>query len=323
MLYFCSVCNNLSKKELDDKNIILKCGVCNNIDTIDDTMDKDAKILFKDIVSEERPDYMVSNNIIYDNTLSRIIEYCDICNKDKEFIIFQKNPLNFKVVKLCISCKNLQSGDNNNLQPERKIDINLQREIPEPEIQEPEIAREVPKAVKEEVKELKKPLIKTTPILKLKSKEVKEVKDFKEGQKVKIIPIIYDENNENTDFNKMITSGNYEDSLFIFNDDEISHNTNKRGRGNAIIRIYNKYGLGKPNSAGINTGGRTGYTKLDQSTKASIDKCLDEIKELIVKYKYKNIYYSADKIDGYTLGTSIFKVDKDVINYITSEIHKL
>ena len=120
----------------------------------------------------------------------------------------------------------------------------------------------------------------------------------------------------------MINSGNYEDSLFIFNDDETNHNTNKRGKGNAIIRTYNKYGIGKPNSAGINTDGHTGYTKLDESTKTSIDKCLDEIKELIVKYKYKNVYYSADK-DGYTLGTSIFKVNKDVIDYITSEIHKL
>ena len=70
--------------------------------------------------------------------------------------------MNFKVVKLCISCKNLQSSENN-IQPKREIDINVQREI------KSEIP-ETPTERKTEVPIVKKTLIKTTPILKLKGK---------------------------------------------------------------------------------------------------------------------------------------------------------
>ena len=55
--------------------------------------------------------------------------------------------------------------------------------------------------------------------------------------------------------------------------------------------------------------------------KTLIDDCITVIKELIQKYKYDTVYFSADK-NG-KLGTSIFEVNKDVINYITEKIMML
>ena len=46
-----------------------------------------------------------------------------------------------------------------------------------------------------------------------------------------------------------------------------------------------------------------------------------KLKKLIIKYNYKNIYYSADKNN--ILGSGSFKVSKDVLVYITEQINNL
>jgi hypothetical protein len=81
--------------------------------------------------------------------------------------------------------------------------------------------------------------------------------------------------------------------------------------------------LDKPRSAGIPTGTLKfgGFTKLDEDVKTIIDDSINEIKELIEKYKFDTVYFSQDSSGK--LGTSIFKVNQDVINYITEQIFNL
>ena len=43
------------------------------------------------------------------------------------------------------------------------------------------------------------------------------------------------------DFEYMIQSGDYEDSLFIFNDDEYRNKWKRATKGNSVIRKFNKY----------------------------------------------------------------------------------
>ena len=135
----------------------------------------------------------------------------------------------------------------------------------------------------------------------------------------------YTKKNMFGDFKWMCEQKEYEDSLFIFNDNEEYHNTNGYGIGNAIIRKYNKYNktLSKPKSAGICTGTfkNKGYKELLEFNKNIIDNNIDEIKKLLEKYKYKDIYYSVGKNNK--LGTSIFKVGEDIIDYIDDQICKL
>lgn len=52
--------------------------------------------------------------------------------------------------------------------------------------------------------------------------------------------------------------------------------------------------------------------------KKYIDDSVEIIKELISKYKYKTIFYSAEK-NG-LIGQSTFKISDDVVKYITNEI---
>ncbi len=142
---------------------------------------------------------------------------------------------------------------------------------------------------------------------------------------MKVIGIKFEEKDKIGDFEYMNEQEEYKNSLFIFNDNEEYHNTCRRGAGNAVMRKYNKYNknLEKPKSAGIPTGTLSdgGYTELNNEVKTTIDSAFEEIKELIKLHNYDTIYYSVGKNNK--LGTSIFVVDEEVINYIDHLINSL
>jgi len=142
---------------------------------------------------------------------------------------------------------------------------------------------------------------------------------------IEIISNIYKGREQVGDFYWMYHQDEYKDVLFIFNDNEEYHNTNRRGAGNAIMRKYNKYNynLDRPRSAGIPTGTLKdgGYNELNSHVIVQVDNAIKEIKEIIKKYNYKKICYSAEK-DG-VVGTGIFTVGRSVLEYITVQIKEL
>lgn len=113
-------------------------------------------------------------------------------------------------------------------------------------------------------------------------------------------------------------------TLYIFNDNQIEHNSNKRGGGNAKIRIYNKFSqYVPPRSAGIPTGHfREGYKNLDEC-KQDIDNALAEIRYLLSTGNYDRVVYSIENYGSPILGRGIFVVDGEVKCYITKEILSL
>ena len=139
-----------------------------------------------------------------------------------------------------------------------------------------------------------------------------------------VIPMIYSGKNKRGDFAWMITQPEYKDYLFIFNDNVESRNSYKSGYGNACIRNYSKNNprIKKPRSAGIPTGSfkDRGFKSLSDTAKKHIDDAIDEIKQICSEISYKGLIYSAEP-DG-TLGSGLFKVSKDVLDYITEEISK-
>ena len=141
---------------------------------------------------------------------------------------------------------------------------------------------------------------------------------------MKIIPTVFKGIGQYGDFEHMILSGKFDDSLFIFNDNEEHHFSDVQGGGNAVIRKYNKNStLLVPRSAGVPTGSlkHRGYQKLGPHEKFVIDFSINEIKELIKQFGYKRIYFSANT-DG-ILSSKIFSIDDKVKKYITDEIMKL
>jgi len=142
---------------------------------------------------------------------------------------------------------------------------------------------------------------------------------------VRVISSVFKKKNTFGDFSWMITQPQYNKTLFLYNDDIESRNRFNIGGGNAIIRPYNKYNpkIKVPRSAGIPTGSLKtgGFVKLDNVTKKYIDDSIENIQKIIKIYKYETIIYSAE-LSG-LLGTGIFKVNTDVILYITEKIKNL
>jgi len=136
------------------------------------------------------------------------------------------------------------------------------------------------------------------------------------------IGTVYTKKGQEGDFDWQIRSGQYEDALFLFNDDEKRHHWKKAGTGNAIIRKYNKHAVEKPRSHGIVTGNQVGYASLTEEAKKKIDECISEAKQIIEANGYKKVYYSASTPNG-LLGTSIFQIGMDVREYITQQIQTL
>lgn len=126
------------------------------------------------------------------------------------------------------------------------------------------------------------------------------------------------------DFESLLHSPQFSRTLFIFNDNQLEHNTNKRGAGNAKIRPYNRFSnLPIPKSAGIPTGHyRQGYEFLDRGIK-DIDNSFNEIIQLISTGNYDTIMYSVDDYNNAILGRGIFNIGLEVKRYITKRILEL
>ena len=72
---------------------------------------------------------------------------------------------------------------------------------------------------------------------------------------IEVIGIKFTSCNQYGDFYWMCQQNKYSNSLYIFNDNEEYHNTNRRGAGNAIMRTFNRHSdYEVPFSAGIPTG---------------------------------------------------------------------
>lgn len=138
---------------------------------------------------------------------------------------------------------------------------------------------------------------------------------------VKIIPVRFSARGMYGDFDWMIRQPAYQDTLFIYNDNEETFysKSSQSGAGNAIIRPFRF--TTPPRALPIPTGlrwGGGGYPSLNSHNKIVIDTAINDIKYILIKYGYDKIMYSADEHGK--LGTSIFVVGEDVKTYIVSQL---
>ena len=146
---------------------------------------------------------------------------------------------------------------------------------------------------------------------------------------ISIIGTIFTNVRSYGDYYHMIASGKYNDSLFIYNDNEESYynESYQKGAGNACIRVFNKYNplfIENPMSVGIPTGTlkNGGYDDLNENNAKIINNCFDQIINLIKSHNKKRLFYSAKNMTG-ILGSGIFEIDDDVLKYITHRIYTL
>lgn len=142
------------------------------------------------------------------------------------------------------------------------------------------------------------------------------------------VPLIYSGKNKVGDFGWMIKQPQYNQMLFLFNDNQEQFiafmkpfmNACTPGGGNAIVRPYQC--TDPPRAAGIPTGkGIKGYTDLSEA-KPFIDEAFKRINNLLQSGKYTSVGYSAAE-DGRSLGTAIFAPSNEVKAYILQKIEEL
>jgi hypothetical protein len=148
------------------------------------------------------------------------------------------------------------------------------------------------------------------------------------------VAVQYMVGDKKTDFYKMIKLPEYNNSLFLYNENAseyLSCNT-ASGGGNAIIRPYrmdtNKSEKNNNSrSLGIPTGHIGGFDSLNElcynyPAKALIDLSVNMIDQALTINKHiRRVYWSTD--DKGFIGTGIFTVNDDVKAYITNQIEKL
>ena len=131
----------------------------------------------------------------------------------------------------------------------------------------------------------------------------------------------------------MIQQPQYNDVLFLFNDNEhqfLEFYNNRAldtkpvaacsiGGGNAIIRPYQC--TTPPRAAGIPTGDKVGYQTLEES-QVFIDAAFEYIAALLMTGRYQRVAYSAAE-DGRSLGAAIFSPSEEVKQYIVNKIYSL
>jgi hypothetical protein len=147
---------------------------------------------------------------------------------------------------------------------------------------------------------------------------------------IEVIGSRFERPDEPGDFGWMITRPDYDDALFVFNDNESefrAHQAHGSGRsacpaggGNAVIRPYQCQD--PPRAAGVPTGDAGGYRALTDHVRATIDDALAAIRALLATGRYRRVIYSAHN-DAGDLGTGIFSVSDDVKRYIVSGLQRL
>jgi hypothetical protein len=133
------------------------------------------------------------------------------------------------------------------------------------------------------------------------------------------------------DFGWMLQNPEFDDALFVFNDNEGQFRAFREdphggpgcspGGGNAAIRPYRCQD--PPRAAGVPTGDGGGYQRLDDNARAVIDEALDVIATLLATGRYRRVFYSASRDDPALLGTGIFDVGDDVRRYVVQRLRAL
>ena len=149
------------------------------------------------------------------------------------------------------------------------------------------------------------------------------------------MPVVFREPNKFGDFNWMIQQPEYDDVLFLFNDNEeqffdfrdyrrpgginMRERACSRGKDNAIIRPYQ---CQDPQRAvGIPTGNNKGGYR-DEKDKRIIDVAFNYVRSLLDTGRYRRVAYSAG-LDGRSLGTQIFSPSPEIKEYIVQQIEGL
>lgn len=147
---------------------------------------------------------------------------------------------------------------------------------------------------------------------------------------VAVIGIVYDGPRKYGDFKWMLKQPEYEDALFIYNDnvkDSLDPNV-MEGGGSAAIRNLSWRFSTPPRSVGVPTGWSVasgGFDEMDIYSKKAIDFSIARIWKIILdsNSQVTKVIYSCSREDKMKIGVSIFQPHSSILNYINDQLHNL
>lgn len=139
---------------------------------------------------------------------------------------------------------------------------------------------------------------------------------------VRLIPVLYNPRDANTDFAVLIKKPELRDALFLFNDNFEDRNKNMPGGNSARIRPYTFQN--PPRAFGISTGwssGDGGFQTLTDQVKEAIVLCFESINTILSEHPHiRRVFYSCDKLDRKSLGYALFRPSVPVIRFIADKL---
>ena len=147
---------------------------------------------------------------------------------------------------------------------------------------------------------------------------------------VAVLGVVYDGPHKYGDFKWMLKQPEYEDTLFVYNDnvkDNLDPNS-MDGAGSAAIRNVSWRFATPPRSVGIPTGWSVasgGFDEMDIYSKRAIDFSIARIWKIIMDSdsKVTKVIYSCSREDKMKIGVSIFQPHSSILNYINDQLHNL
>jgi hypothetical protein len=116
-----------------------------------------------------------------------------------------------------------------------------------------------------------------------------------------------------------------ENTLFIINENYIDKMETEpiQGAGTACLRHRTPRFSSSPVATGVTTGwskNTGGFTKMNDFVKRAIDLDFERIHKLIELHNFTHLVFSCDSNDPTKLGCNIFRVNPEVLDYISKRI---
>ena len=117
-------------------------------------------------------------------------------------------------------------------------------------------------------------------------------------------------------------------TLFIVNENFIDKMKPDliKGSGTACLRYLTPRFNDKPLASGMTTGwskNSGGFKKLDLYVQEVIELDIQRILRLVHQYAFERIIFSSDANDDTKIGCNIFKVDDEVLGYISDQLFEI
>lgn len=142
---------------------------------------------------------------------------------------------------------------------------------------------------------------------------------------LELLPILYKKDDPSTDFSKLILLPEYQDCLFLFNDNFQDRNCKTEGGNSARIRPYTF--VSPPRAMGISTGwspAHKGFKALDEDTRLALWICFEMIQVILHENAHiRRVAYSCDPDDATNIGYALFKPCQEVRDYIHAKLNEI